>query len=120
MAMTVNVAELPADVQELRHLVIEQNKKIQILEEELRLAKAYRFGRSADREIEDKQARLFNEAEDGAEQKVTQPLSEPSIPVAAHNRKKAGRRPLPENLPREEVVHDILPRTRSGVPVGLL
>jgi transposase len=107
MAMTVNVAELPADVQELRHLVIEQNKKIQILEEELRLAKAYRFGRSADREIEDKQARLFNEAEDGAEQSSEQPSSEPSIPVAAHNRKKAGRRPLPENLPREEVVHDI-------------
>lgn len=107
MAMTVNVAELPADVQELRHLVIEQNKKIQILEEELRLAKAYRFGRSADREIEDKQARLFNEAEDGAEQRVEQPLKQPSIPVAAHNRKKAGRRALPENLPREEIVHDI-------------
>jgi transposase len=94
-------------VQELHHLVIEQDKKIQILEEELRLAKAHRFGRSADREIEIKQARLFNEAEDGAGQSSEQPASEPPIPVASHNRKKAGRRALPANLPREEIVHDI-------------
>jgi transposase len=105
--MTVKTAELPTDVKELHHLVIEQNKKIQFLEEELRLAKAYRFGRSSDREIEDKQARLFNEAEDGAAQKSEQPSSEPPIPVAAHIRKKAGRRALPANLPREEIVHDI-------------
>jgi len=105
--MTVKTAELPTDVKELHHLVIEQNKKIQILEEELRLAKAYRFGRSADREIEDRQARLFNEAEDGAAQKSEQPSSELPISVAAHNRKKAGRRALPESLPREEIVHDI-------------
>ena len=107
MAMTVDVAELPADVQELRHLVIEQGKKIKFLEEELRLAKAYRFGHSADKESDEKQTRLFNEAEDGAAQKIEQPSREPSIPIAAHNRKKAGRRALPENLPREEVVHDI-------------
>ena len=75
--MTVKTAELPTDVKELHHLVIAQNKKIQFLEEELRLAKAYRFGRSADREIEDKQARLFNEAEDGAEQKSEQPSMSP-------------------------------------------
>jgi transposase len=103
----VKTAELPTDVQELRHLVIEQGKKIQILEEELRLAKAHRFGRSADRENEQKQARLFNEAEDGAAKSSEQPSQEPSISVAAHNRKKAGRRALPENLPREEIVHDI-------------
>ena len=68
--MTIKSAELPTDVKELHHLVIEQNKKIQFLEEELRLAKAHRFGRSADREIEEKQARLFNEAEDGAEKRA--------------------------------------------------
>jgi transposase len=107
MAMTVAVAELPADVQELRRLVIEQDTKIKFLEEELRLAKAYRFGHSADKESDEKQARLFNEAEDGAAQKAEQPSRQPSIPIAAHNRKKAGRRALPENLPREEVVHDI-------------
>src|SRR5208283_790223 len=83
--MTVKTAELPTDVKELHHLVIEQNKKIQFLEEELRLAKAYRFGRSSDREIEDKQARLFNEAEEGAAQKSEQPTSQPPIPVAANN-----------------------------------
>jgi len=105
--MTMKSAELPTDVKELHHLVIEQSKKIQILEEELRLAKAHRFGRSADREVEEKQARLFNEAEDGAGQKSEQPPSEPPITVAAYNRKKAGRRALPENLPREEIVHDI-------------
>ncbi len=102
------MADIPTDVQELRHLVIEQGKTIQILEEELRLAKAHRFGRSADREAEEKQARLFNEAEQGSSAAVeaSEP-EEPVIAVAGHTRKKAGRRPLPENLPREVVVHDI-------------
>ena len=64
--MTKTSAELPTDVKELHHLVIEQNKKIQFLEEELRLAKAHLFCRSADLEMQEKQARLFNEAEEGA------------------------------------------------------
>ena len=36
-----------------------------------------------------------------------EPEKEEIIVVPAHNRKKSGRKPLPDNLPREEVLHDI-------------
>jgi len=107
VASALTIAELPVDVQELHHIVVELTKKIQILEEQLRLATAHRYGSSSDREADEKQARLFNEAEEGVAKSAEQPASEPSVPVAAHQRKKAGRRALPENLPREEIVHDI-------------
>jgi transposase len=112
--MTADVSKLPRDVEQLRQLVIESNallieanKKIVVLEEELRLARSWRYGRSADAVEDQKQARLFNEAEDGAAKAAETETAEQTVTVAAHERKKAGRRPLPANLPREEIVHDI-------------
>ena len=37
----------------------------------------------------------------------TEPETEEKVGIEAHTRKKAGRKPLPESLPRVEVVHDI-------------
>jgi transposase len=99
---------LPSDVEELRRTVLSQEKLISVLQEEIRLLKDKLFGRKADRwTAEDvRQGRLFNEAEAGAQPQETEPRP-PSIAVAAHERRPRGRKPLPENLPREEVVHDI-------------
>ncbi len=97
------------DVEELRRTVVSQEKKITILEEEVRFLKNRLFGNKADRwSAEDvRQGRLFNEAESGAQQSQETEEHSPSIPIAAHTRGPRGRRPLPANLPREEVVHDI-------------
>jgi len=100
---------LSNDVEELRRTVVSLQKNITILEEEIRFLKDRLFGSKADRwSAEDvRQGRLFNEAEAGAEQSQEAEKQPPSIPVAAHARRPRGRRPLPDNLPREEVVHDI-------------
>jgi len=37
----------------------------------------------------------------------SEPEFEEKVAIEAHSRKKSGRKPLPENLPRVEVVHDI-------------
>jgi len=67
------------------------------------------FGRSAERlsEEERKQLWLFNEAEliVSSEQKVEKEVER--VPVRAHTRVKRGRKPLPEDLRRVEVLHDI-------------
>ena len=55
-------------------------------------------------EADDKQMTLFDEAEDITEDV---PAKEEEIAIAGHTRKKGGRKPLPEDLPRVEVVHDI-------------
>lgn len=106
---------LPTDVGELQRLVADLQKDLSIvtsramvLEEELRLLRHRIFGRRSERYSleEQKQSSLFDES-DG--QQTTTPPEEPqaAIPVAAHTRAKPGRRPLPSDLPREEVVHDI-------------
>lgn len=54
------------------------------------------------------QGRLFNEAEEGCG--AGDDAAEESPPVTtvkAHERKKRGRKPLPDDLPREEVIHDL-------------
>ena len=48
--------------------------------------------------------RLFNEAEAIEEET---PDEQETIDVPAHRRKKGGRKPLPENLPRKDVIHDL-------------
>jgi len=77
--------------------------RIEILEEKLRLALYQRFGRSSEK-IDPNQQELFGEAEVEAESPETE---EPATVVSSHTRKKAGRRPLDPNIPREDVIHDI-------------
>lgn len=115
-------AVLPANVEGLRTLVNEQSKELkdlkkenhrlesraEVLEDELRLLRHKIFGRRSERfSVEDlRQSSLFDEAEDTVEEQARQ-LSEPGVEVSAYRRAKSGRKPLPADLPREEVVHDI-------------
>ena len=49
---------------------------------------------------------LFNEAEAVAHSPEVTSAPE-SVSIQAHSRKKSGRKPLPQDLPRIEVVHDL-------------
>jgi transposase len=102
------VATLPTDVGELRHLVAALQKEVAVLHDELRILRHRIFGRRSERYSpeEQKQSGLFDEA-DGQQAATPQEATQAVIPVAAHSRAKPGRRPLPADLPREEVVHDI-------------
>jgi transposase len=104
---------LPADVQGLQQLVVRLQNEVSffssrasVLEEELRLLRHKIFGRRSERfsEEELKQSVLFNEAENTPDVPTQ---AEATVEVAAHQRAKRGRRPLPSDLPRVEVVHDI-------------
>jgi transposase len=105
---------LPADVHGLQELVVRLQNEVtflssraSVLEEELRLLRHKIFGRRSERfsEEESKQSALFDEAEGTAEAQPGQ--ADATIEIAAHTRVKRGRRPLPADLAREEVVHDI-------------
>lgn len=98
---------LPSDVEGLQRLVGTLMQQVSVLEAELRLLRHRIFGRRSERQIpgEENQSTLFDEAEmapTAAEEVVT-----PSVTVGAHTRAKPGRKPLPADLPREEVLHDI-------------
>jgi transposase len=102
---------LPDDPQELKNIIAElQNSQtryeheIDLLREQIRLLYARIFGKKSEKGKVDPasvQLLLFDipEPEVGPEQET--------VEVPAHTREKSGRRKLPENLPRVEVVHDI-------------
>jgi transposase len=101
--------QLQDSLQKERNEGIEhQNKALEYFEE-LQLMRRRLFGRSAERlsEYERKQLWLFNEAERivASENKAEEEVQR--IAVRAHTRVKRGRKPLPEDLPRIEVLHDI-------------
>lgn len=119
--------QLPDDIDALKallqqtlqekHVIGEKNAQLDAenarLKEQLRVLLAKRFGPSSEKHPP-AQLGLFNEAEASAvDEDMTAPAE--TIEVPAHQRAKRGRRPLPEALPRVEVVHD-LPESEKVCP----
>lgn len=78
--------------------------EIKILNEQIKSLQDRLFGKKTEKiHKDDGQRLLFDSLEPD-----TPILDEPEeISVPAHKRKKPGRKPLPENLPRVEVIHDL-------------
>ena len=106
--------ELPDDIGALKSMIGEKTAalrvmelRIAVLEEQLRLAAHKRFGASSEKAdpAQPVLPELFNEAEAIA---AASPASEADeITVPEHKRKTGGRKPFPDDLPRERVEHDI-------------
>lgn len=106
---------LPDDINALKVLVrqLQEEKdtqeqrfkaEIERLHEEFRLLLAKRFGPSSEKNPA-QQLGLFNEAEAAVEQ-AEAPETE-TVSVPSHERKKPGRKPLPDSIERVEVLHDL-------------
>ena len=105
---------LPDDVDALKALLLEQQArntqleaKVLTLQEQLNLALAKRYAASSEKIAPD-QLRLFDEAEVDSEPGVV-PTNDAadSLTIAPHARKKPGRKPLPDNLPRIDIIHEL-------------
>ena len=107
---------LPDDIHELKAIILQlqqelldtkahYDREMGILVEQIRLLRQQMFGRKSEKMPSD-----FARA-----QKVIFDMPEPEdmeeeaeeIVIPAHTRKKRGRKSLPEDLPRVEIVHDI-------------
>lgn len=105
-------SDLPDDIDALKALVCKQaadyQSRIDTLQEQLNILLHKRFGPSSEKSPPE-QMRLFNEAEmqldEGAEVEAEE--EEESVTIPEHQRKKRGRKPLPESLPRVRVEHDL-------------
>lgn len=107
---------LPNTVAKLQQVVlsfVDQEKKhqnqINVLEEQVRFLKNKLFGRKSEKLSEENsdQLYLFDEAEETVSGTSSEESPDEDIYVPGHNRKKKGRKALPEELPRIEVVHDL-------------
>ena len=98
--VATEIRQLPENAQKYIRSLEDEND---ILREKLRLALYRKFGRSSEK-LDPNQQELFAEAEEEAEGPAAQ---ESTTIVSSHTRKKAGRKPLDPNIPREDVIHDI-------------
>ncbi len=103
--MIIDASSLPNDVESLKEINISLQATINLLEEKISLLQQHLFGRKSEKLVSHPdQPSLFDEAEVTAE---TPEEEVAEITVPGHTRKKPGRKPLPEDLPRVDTIHDI-------------
>jgi transposase len=100
---TKNVDELKQIIDSVLKKEQEYLSEINILKEQIRCLQDRLFGRKSEKLSPDReQLSLFKLPDEHF------PIAqEDVIEVPSHKRKKRGRKPIPENLPRIEVIHDI-------------
>jgi len=105
-----SIAKHEQSIAKHEQTVSEYSNEITTLREYVRLLKSQRFGSRSERSSPS-QFGLFNEAEavlDEQDLHENEESKDDSIEVPAHRRRKrGGRRPLPDHLPRVEVLRDL-------------
>jgi transposase len=96
----MNAQDYQQRIKELESLLAEKDAKIAFLEEQFRVAQHKQFGKSS--EGHPGQGELFNEAEE-----LSVEIDVLESEDISYTRNKPKRKPLPKDLPRERVVHDI-------------
>lgn len=110
-----DMAELQQENAQLKDQVGHLQSYVEQLEQALILMRQHRFGPSSEKGS-GQQVLIFNEAEaEAGLGSVTDTESDGSeggeegkaVAVAGYTRRKKGRKPLPESLPRVDVIHDL-------------
>lgn len=99
-----SLSHLPDDPEQLKDIIHQLSSRVSALEEYIRLERLRRF--AATSEKVSGQYELFNEAElcDAAEEALAE---QEAVRETAPRHSKPGRKPLPAELPRIRVEHDL-------------
>jgi transposase len=102
----MNTQQLPDNIQELKNIIQDYQSQVSYLEEKIDLLQKAIFGakseKRSDIQTSDKQLLL-----PGFEEDLLEDIKPQRVTVPEHTRKKRGRKPLPPELPRDEVIHDL-------------
>lgn len=99
-----DIENLPDDVGELKHLVWDYYQQNRQLQDRVALLQAALYAPKSEKSKDLYQGILPLPLVRSAE---TKPADVPVVEVPAHTRAKGGRKPLPDHLPRIEIVHDL-------------
>jgi transposase len=102
-------------IEKKSEVIAAQKKRIEELEQNLRLAQRHRFGARSEKEKNVLQGDLFNEAEvlsDGQGDKSDQTDEESS--ARKPKKKSGGRKGLSSSLPRTQVFHELSDEEKAG------
>ena len=98
--------ELPNDTESLKSIIQDYQQQVSYLEEKVSFLEKAIFGQKAEK----RQNLGYNEKQlplPGFSEEASQEPPKETITVPEHTRKKRGRKPLPDNIPRENIYHDI-------------
>ena len=101
------IAALQHEVQRKEHEVKLKDHEIEYLKERVDLLLHQLYGKKSEKlqtSSDANQLNLFSLDEEETDEDTT---AVETVSVAAHKKKKPGRKPLPSTLPRREVIHDI-------------
>ena len=107
--MNLDLLKLPDDAAALKEIIAFQQEKyeeqIDYLEQMVRLLQKEIFGRKSEKHVlpDHEQRQLFDPIETPAFREVCGD----KIVIPEHTRKKRGRKPLPADLPRVDIIHDV-------------
>ena len=112
--MITRLEQLPDDIAELKNIIAAKDEEIKILKEKNLLLNADKYGRKSEKRSpeDDTQARLFNEAETYVDSSVETEAEVQESEVRSHRRRKRGRRAIPADLPRIDIIHELPPEER--------
>ena len=112
--MITRLEQLPDDIAELKNIIAAKDEEIKILKEKNILLNAGKYGRTSEKRSpeDDTQARLFNEAETYTDSSVEAEAEVQESEVRSHRRRKRGRRAIPADLPRIDIIHELPPEER--------
>jgi len=101
------IENLPDNVGDLKEIIVQSQRENEFLKEQISLLRAKIFGRRTEKydleQLIPGQSFLPGMENEG---QFLAPVPE-TVVVEKHTRKKTGRKPFPDSLPREEVIHDI-------------
>lgn len=108
--MSIDIENLPENPQLLKEIVFslvgtleEKEEENERYEEQIRYLLDKLYGRKSEKLTVENQLTFFDEAEESVE---SSPEEEKTVSISYSHRKR-GRKPLPVELPRVEVVHDL-------------
>lgn len=102
------VIQLEKTLSEKDRIIHEQARRIALLEEYLRLEKLRKFAARSEKLATSLQGELFNEAElVDAVTEIEPTLAPEKASIATDTPVKRGRKPLPADLPRVRIEHDV-------------
>jgi transposase len=104
--LTKEIHDQRKEIQYQKNEIARQHNKIDQLRQRLQYLLNQRYGRKSEK-LSDNQLNLFDEA-DLIQDSATQEIKKiDEILVAAHARQSSARKPLPKDLPREKIIHDL-------------
>jgi transposase len=98
-----NAAKINSENVILKQALEEKDQRIQLLEDMIKTLRHKQFGASSEKTSAD-QINLFNEAEAEPDE---QSEADTDVVGPSHTRKKQRRASIPDDIPREEIIHDL-------------